>query len=159
MSNLNENSAVAANYLGGYLRGDRSLTIFCVTAACAPGVETTKAFNLAGMFAHYWTPSLRSYLIGSYIRVTPGQITQATDWTNGGLSKATAWDIKHNLVWSPVRNFDIGLELSYARLTQNLAGFGGGLPTAPACTVANPQCATSLSTNNWTGRMRVQRTF
>ncbi|MDF2117039.1 porin [Roseiarcaceae bacterium H3SJ34-1] len=158
-SNLNENSAVTANYLGGYLRGDRSLTIFCVTAACAPGVESTKAFVVAGMFTHYWTPSLRSNFIGSYIRITPGQITQATDWTNGGLSKATAWDVKTNLVWSPVRNFDIGVELSYARLTQNLTGFGGGLPTAPACTLANPQCATSINTNNWTGRMRVERTF
>jgi hypothetical protein len=158
-ANMNENSAVTANYLGGYLRGDRSLTIFCVTGACAPGVESTKTFVVAGMFTHYWTPSLRSNLIGSYIRVTPGQITQATDWTNGGLSKATAWDVKTNLIWSPVRNFDIGVELSYARLTQNLTGLAGGLPTAPACTLANPQCAASLSTNTWTGRMRVERTF
>jgi hypothetical protein len=158
-SSLNENSAVTSNYLGGYLRNDRNTTIFCVTALCVPGIESTKAFNLAGIFTHYWTPSLRSHFIASYIRVTPGSVTQATDWTNGGLSKATAWDIKHNLVWSPVRNFDIGLELSYARLTQNLTGFGGGLPTAPACTVANPQCLASVNSNNWTGRMRVQRTF
>ena len=158
-SSLNENSAVTSNYLGGYLRNDRNMTIFCTTGACIPNAETTKAFNLAGIFTHYWTPSLRSNFIVSWIRITPGQVTQATDWTNGGLSKATAWDVKTNLVWSPVRNFDIGLELSYARLTQNLTGFAGGLPTAPACTVANPQCLTSISNNNWTGRLRVQRTF
>jgi hypothetical protein len=157
--NVNENSAVTANWMGGYLRGDRNMTIFCTTAACIPNSETTKAFNLAGMFTHYWTPSLRSNVIASWIRITPGTVTQNTDWTNGGLSQVTAWDIKHNLVWSPVRNFDIGLELSYARLTQRLAGFGGGLPTLPACTLANPQCAASTSTNNWTGRMRVERTF
>ncbi|MDF2116659.1 porin [Roseiarcaceae bacterium H3SJ34-1] len=158
-SNANENSAVTANYLGGYLRGDRSMTIFCTTAACIPNSETTKAFNLAGIFTHYWTPSLRSNFIASWIRITPGAVTQNTDWTNGGLSQATAWDIKHNLVWSPVRNFDIGLELSYARLSQRLTGLAGALPTTPACTVANPQCLASVNSNNWTGRLRVERTF
>jgi hypothetical protein len=160
-ANINENSAVTANFLGGYLRGDRNMTIYCVTAACAPGSETTKAFNLAGMFTHYWTPSLRSNLIASWIRITPGSVTQNTDWTNGGLSQATAWNIMHNIVWSPVRNFDIGLEVSYARLQQNLTGLSlvGGVPRAPLCTVANPQCLASISSNNWTGRVRVERTF
>jgi hypothetical protein len=160
-ANANENSAVTANYLGGFLRGDRNMTIFCTTAAatCIPGSETTKAFNIAGMFTHYWTPTLRSNFIGSWIRITPGQVTQNTDWTNGGLSQVTAWDIKHNIIWSPVRNFDIGLELSYARLSQRLTGLAGAAPTALACTVANPQCLVGTSTNNWTGRVRVERTF
>jgi hypothetical protein len=160
-ANVNENSAVTSNYLGGYLRGDRNMTIFCTGGAgvCNPNSETTKAFNVAGLFTHYWTPSLRSNFIASYIRITPGTQTQNTDWTNGGLSQVTVWDLKHNLIWSPVRNFDIGLELSYARLTQRLTGLNGALPTAPACTVANPQCLASVSTNNWTGRVRVERTF
>jgi len=160
-SGVNQNSAVTTNYLGGFLRNDRNVTIFCTTAAatCIPGSETTKSFNVAGMFTHYWTPSLRQNFIGSYIRITPGQVTQNTDWTNGGLSQVTAWDVKSNLIWSPVRNFDIGLELSYARLSQRLTGLAGGLPTPLACTAANPQCLASTSTNNWTGRMRVERTF
>ena len=157
-SSANENSAVTTNYLGGFLRNDRNLTVFCTTGG-ACGVESTKAFNLAGMFTHYWTPWLRSNLIGSYARITPGTRTQNTDWTAGGLSQVTAWDIKHSLIWSPVRNFDIGLELSYARLTQRLTNNPGALPTALACTAASAQCSASVNTNNWTGRVRVERTF
>jgi hypothetical protein len=67
--------------------------------------------------------------------------------------------VQGNVIWSPVRNFDIGAELSYARLNQTLAGFAGGLPTPVPCTAAAPMCAASVSAGNWTGRMRVERTF
>ncbi|MDF2118817.1 porin [Roseiarcaceae bacterium H3SJ34-1] len=158
--NLNANTATTANYTGGFLRGDRDMTIYCVGVGCASyGVEQAAALNIAGVFTHYWTPSLRSNLVGSYIRLTPGSTTRNTDWTNGGLSSATGWSVQTNLIWSPVRNFDIGIELSYARLQQSLTGLNGAAPTAVPCTAAAPMCNASISPSNWTGRMRVERTF
>ncbi|MDF2118818.1 porin [Roseiarcaceae bacterium H3SJ34-1] len=158
--NLNSNTIATANYLGGFLRGDRDMTIYCAGAGCLSyGAEQTAALNVAGIFTHYWTPSLRSNFIASYLRVTPGRVTRNTDWTNGGLSEATAWSVQSNLIWSPVKNFDIGVELSYARLQQSLTGLNGGLPTAVPCTAAAPMCNASISPSNWTGRMRVERTF
>jgi hypothetical protein len=160
MVGLNSNTSLASNYVGGFLRMDRNMTVYCVGAGCpAFGVEQAKVLNLAAIFTHYWTPSLRSNLQGTYIRLTPGNVTRNTDWTNGGLSAATGWSVQGNVIWSPVRNFDIGAELSYARLNQTLAGFAGGLPTPVPCSAAAPMCAASVSAGNWTGRMRVERTF
>jgi hypothetical protein len=158
--NLNANPISTANYLGGYIRTDRDMTIFCANVGCtATGSEQTAAFNAAAIFTHYWTPSLRSNFIASYLKVTPGRVTRNTDWTAGGLSEATAWSGQANLIWSPVKNFDIGVELSYARLRQSLTGLNGGLPSAVPCVATAPSCTASISPNNWTGRMRVERTF
>jgi len=149
-SGINTNPPVSGSFLGGFLRADRDLTMFCVNAACSVGgVEKTRAFSLAGIFTHYWTPSLRSHLIGSYVQITPGNVARSTAWANGGLSRATVWNVMGSLVWSPVRNFDIGVELSYARLNQSL----------PLSVPVGLGTLASVSPNNWTGRMRVQRTF
>lgn len=147
---LNGNFTTTTNFLGGYLRVDRNLTLFCTNAACtAGGVEQTRAFSATAMLTHYWTPSLRMNLIGTYVQVTPGNVTRNTAWSQGGLSKANLWNIAGNLIWSPVSRFDIGLELSYAKLNQNLP------LTAPVGlgTLAN------INPSNWTARMSVERTF
>ncbi|MDT2021444.1 porin [Methylocella sp. CPCC 101449] len=144
------NTLLTSNYLGGYLRADRNLTLFCVNAACsAGGSEQTKAFSVTGTLTHYWTPSLRSNLIGSYLRIDPGSVTQNTAWSQGGLSRANVWTAVGQLIWSPVRNFDIGVELSYARLNQNL----------PLSVPAGLGVLANVNPNNWTGRMRVERQF
>lgn len=144
----NGNFLSTGSYLGGFLRADRNVTLFCVNAACtAGGSEQTRAFSAAGHFVHYWTPSLRSILTGTYARIDPGTTTKSTAWINGGLSRADLWQAVGQLIWSPVRNFDIGVELSYARLRQTLP------LTLPVAVPA------SVNPSNWTMRMRVERTF
>lgn len=147
---INANTAFAGNFLGGYLRADRNVTLFCVNAACSlGGSEQTRAFSVAGIMTHYWTPTLRSNLLASYARVTPGSVTSSTSWANGGLSSATVWNVMGDVIWSPVRNFDIGVELSYARLNQSL----------PLSVPVGLGTLASISPSNWTGRVRVERTF
>ncbi|HEV2574186.1 porin [Methylocella sp. CPCC 101449] len=149
-SGINSNPPVSANWLGGFLRADRNVTLFCVNAACTVGgAEQTKAWSAAAMFTHYWTPSLRSNLIGSYARIMPGSVTRNTAWANGGLSNATVWTLMGSLIWSPVRSFDIGVELSYSRLNQSL----------PLSVPVGLGTLASVSPSNWTGRVRVERTF
>lgn len=149
-SGINSNPPVTGSWLGGFLRADRNMTLFCVNAACTVGgAEQTKAWSAAAIFTHYWTPSLRSNLIGSYARVMPGNVSRNTTWANGGLSNATVWGVMGSLIWSPVRNFDIGVELSYARLQQSL----------PLSVPANLGLLANVNPSNWTGRVRVERTF
>lgn len=151
-SGIHSNPPVSSLWTGGFLRADRNVTAFCANATCtAIGTEMTKAMSIGGIFTHYWTPSLRSHLIGTYARVTPGAASQATPYMSGGLGNATAWNVLGSLIWSPVRNFDIGLELSYARLSQNVNRVG--------MTIANGGLLIPASSSNWTGRMRVERTF
>lgn len=149
-SGINSNPAVSGSWLGGFLRVDRNVTLFCVNAACTVGgSEQTKAWSAAAIFTHYWTPSLRSNLIGSYARITPGSVTRNTSWANGGLSDANVWGVMGSLIWSPIRNFDIGVELSYARLNQTL----------PLTVPVGLGTLADVSPSNWTGRVRVERTF
>jgi len=172
---VNGNAAKNGFYLGGLNRFDRSMTIFCTSQLAGPaagcttaGAETTKAWNVGGMFTHFWTPTVRQNFAASYVRVTPGRVTQNTDWAQGGLSKASAWTVGTNLIWSPVRGFDIGLELSYARAKQNITGNNGGLPSAvtiPGACPGNvagcsPLAANfKVSPNVWNARLRVERNF
>ena len=121
--------------------------------------------------ANFTTPAaLANTIAASYVRVT-----QRTDWQQGGLSKASAWTVGTNLTWSPVRGFDIGLELSYARLKQNLTGLNGAAPSlanvAAACVggiggggAAAGVCGGNplnfkISPNVWNARLRVERNF
>ncbi|WP_170849945.1 MULTISPECIES: porin [unclassified Beijerinckia] len=153
---FNSNPVVTSNWLGGFLRVDRNLTLFCVNAACTVGgSEQTKAWSVAGIFTHYWSPTIRSDLMASYARVTPGAVTRNTAWSQGGLSEASVWGVLGKVVWSPVRNFDIGFELSYAKLTQSLPLGVAGFAPAQALLASSA----SVSPSNWTGRVRFERTF
>jgi len=144
--------------LMGYMRSDRNMTIFeCGNSDYIACSENTKAWNIAGMLTHYWTPSLRSHFSASYTQVTPGTVTQNTDWSQGGLSKAKAWHAAGNLIWSPVKGFDIGLELAYARLSQRLTGLLGNDPEDNTRSAAINNFR--VSPNNYVVRMRVERTF
>jgi len=172
---LNGNTAKNGTYMGGLLRFDRSMTIFCradsvAGIGCASvGSEQTKAWNVGGQFTHFWTPTVRQTIAASYVRVTPGTVQQNTDWQVGGLSKASAWTVGSNVTWSPVSGFDIGVELTYARLKQTVTGLNGGAPSlltavpaacigaVAACTVANANF--KVSPNVWNARLRVERNF
>ena len=180
---LNGNVPKNGIYMGGLQRSDRSMTIFCRTISVvgvpngandctSAGAEQTKAWNVGGMFTHYWTPTVRQNFAASYVRVTPGRVAQTTDWQEGGLSRASAWTVGTNVTWSPVSNFDIGLELTYARLNQRLTGLNGAAPSALSNannvdTNAGTNCANvgicatnfKVSPNVWNARIRVERSF
>jgi hypothetical protein len=150
---------------GGLLRQDKNMYVFpsadctalaatAVTTSCFDS-EQTKGYSMAAMFTHYWTPTLRSNFIGSYLSLTPGTVTRHTDWTLGGLSKANVWEVGGNLVWSPARNFDIGVELTYEHLNQKLAANPGAAPTPIPAAWGNWKPSSSIIQT----RLRVQRTF
>ena len=154
--------------LGGLWRQDRNMYVGASAVACAAGTitsacfktEQTTAWSIAGWFTHYWTPTIRSVLLSSYAQITPGTMTRNTDWTLGGLSNASLFKIAGQLIWSPVKDLDIGAEVQYLNLQQRLAATsvangGGGVATAipAAWGVSGP------SSNEWQARLRVQRQF
>lgn len=136
--------------LGGFLRMDRNLTLYCLNAACtAGGADQSRAFSVAAALVHYWTPSLRSNFVASYAKTTPGSVVRSTAWQEGGLSTVSVWGAMSNLIWSPVRGFDIGVELSYSKLQQTL----------PLSVPVGLGTLVSVNPSNWTGRVRIERTF
>ena len=113
------------------------------TALVSPQIQTTKAWSLAAGFRHFWTPALRSSVFGSYTSID--QPLASTLWD------VRYWMVGVNTIWSPVRNLDIGLEVSYHGIRSRTQA--GGLPTIePSGTQLGSETA-------WIGTLRIQRNF
>jgi ribosomal protein L15 len=63
-----------------------------------------------------------------------------------GFGDATTWNVGTNFAWLPTKGFEIGVEVIYARVSQDVAS-------------ATPATVFSKSDSNVTGRLRVERTF
>jgi hypothetical protein len=114
------------------------------------GIETVKSWGIAALFEHYWAPQYRSVLFGTYGQLDAPNGAKARAW-NGttGFGDATVWNIGTNFAWLPVRGFEIGVEVIYARVNQDVRNTVG---TAAGSVL-------SKSDSNVTGRLRVERTF
>ena len=181
--NTSASTSNVGRELGGLLRVDRNMFVNVsgagsLSGACTGAVSTvngptgacftsgqTTGWSTAAFFTHYWTPTIRSVLLASYISLTPPSAAQNTDWTLGGISKANEYRLGAQLVWSPVKDLDIGAELQYMKLNASLTGNGG----AATCTPGGPgfgsaACAAvaaglNASPSAWQGRVRIQRQF
>ena len=113
--------------------------------AGANGIETFKSWNVAALFTHYWAPQWRHTTIATYGKVNAPTTAKSIAWgTNtGGSADATVWNIGTQLAFVPTKDFEIGVEALYARVKLS------GSTTA----------AVNNSQGNWTGRLRVERTF
>ena len=138
---------------GGVQRLDSNLVPTTVTAAGVPltyGQES--AWMLFGLFQHWWTPSLRSNFAAQYVSLLPP--TAIANGAGAGLNtqngKATVWGVNANLVWSPIRQFDIGVEVEYGQMKNSIQN-------APAAFVAAG--SPGLKVDNWGSKVRLQRNF
>jgi len=113
--------------------------------AGANGVETFKSWNVAAQFTHFWAPQWRQTTIASYGKVDAPTTAIATAWgtASGGSADATVWNIGTQVAFVPTKDFEIGVEALYARV--KLSG--------------STTTAANTSQGNWTGRLRVERTF
>ena len=128
--------------VGGYVINHPSLV------AETTGLEKVKSWAVAGLFEHYWAPQYRSVVFASYGQIDAPKGAKSRAW-NGTTSfgDATAWNVGTNFAWLPTRGFEIGVEVIYARVTQDVA------------LTANATSFSSKSDSNVTGRLRVERTF
>jgi len=150
----------AASYLGA---GD-SLQRAGIAIPVADGfvdpngrLKKTKGWAVVADFLHYWTPSVRQNVFASYLKLTPGNSGYfATDLSafglgtvNQGFVDVSELKVGSNVIWSPIKNFDIGVEVLYTRLDPK----GRVLSD-------NSGVVKSVSTeDSWQGRLRLQRDF
>jgi hypothetical protein len=126
-----------ADYTRGLYRYDYAMW---TNAAGQTGL--TKGWSVGAMMVHYWTPSLRSVFAASYLNLKlPSFVTVATE------SDLKATELSGSLIWSPVKNFDIGMELAYEHLSQSDVT---GIAAAQNVKASPSQLAATL---------RVQRSF
>jgi hypothetical protein len=96
-------------------------------------VETGRGWQIAGGLRHYWAPTLRSNVHGSYASVEYGNNATAT------LADFDEWRVGVNTFWTPVSGLDIGVEVLYANIDVDGVNLDDD--------------------DRWEARLRVQRDF
>ncbi len=104
-------------------------------------ISTGRGWSVAGGLRHYWTPTIRQSVFGSYAR-----FEYSASATQFGIADFNELRLGGNVIWSPVSGLDIGAEVIYARVDPR-----------GRVTLANGQ--TYGSDDSWEGRLRVQRDF
>ncbi|QRM31121.1 porin [Microvirga sp. VF16] len=114
--------------------GSASSTVVDAYIGADGDIKTGRGWSIAGGLNHYWTPTIRQSVFGSYARVeysanAPAPASDFNEWRAGS-----------NLIWSPVSGLDIGVEVLYSNLD-------------PRGVIGNDDG------DAWEGRLRVQRDF
>jgi len=144
------------------------------TDLVAPGIQTVKSWNVAMVADHFWTPNWRSSFLASYGAIkAPNAAKSCTDglsqatgmaalstnenaMTAGCFGDAKVWNVGKQLAFIPTPNFEIGVEVLYARTQLTMpTGGSGTTDTTIGCTAA---AGSTCSFNNLSGRLRVERT-
>jgi hypothetical protein len=148
--------------LSSPLSGKLAFSTNDATINVAGQVKLTKAASFTAAFLHYWAPEWRSAIFGSWSTVDfDASLRDATVGTAAFVGTAGAgnrngsllrdYDIAvvgANLIWSPVRDLDIGVEALYSQ----------GRIQGRAVNLNEPNRTTSTDDIFMT-RLRVQRDF
>jgi len=137
----NVNSAANKRLLGGMVRVDNNLMPTSSTT-----FDSVTAWNVAAAFTHYWAPQWRSNFSAGFIEINPPKVVDGTagiQWGKGQLQVYTG-----SLIYSPVKDLDIGLETQYAALNNKVQNWSTGAPALEG-----------LKPSNWTTKLRVERNF
>jgi hypothetical protein len=128
-------------------------------------LELPTMWSGVAAFEHYWTPSLRQSVYGAYLSYETNSPTldnlacAAIPLVGGGVQGAgcgdwKAWQVGSRLLWNPVANLDIGLDVMYTNVDTALQG-------SQVATAAQglPALLNINDTHVWSGVFRVQRNF
>jgi hypothetical protein len=113
--------------------------------------SATKVLNTGAIFTHYWTPSLRSNFNFSYNAFTVPTIDPLTTAAGTSIGNAVYYIAGANLIWSPAKNLDIGVEADYIANKLKFQTVVAGAP--------NTLVTANSNNSGWTGRLRIDRTF
>ncbi|MFL5075652.1 MAG: porin [Microvirga sp.] len=144
-------------------------------------VSLSKEWGAVAAFLHYWTPQLRSGFQLAYSKVDfpslggffVGGFTNPVFGPTGAITTtgvARDWTMINaavNLIWSPVRDLDIGVEVSYDRIKLGGGSVSdlnkcAGLGVIPAGVIGPAAVACPFTTSKedeWRARLRIQRDF
>ncbi|MDQ6869692.1 MAG: porin [Pseudomonadota bacterium] len=125
--------------------------VFTGSGAC----QQQWGFDITSAYKHYWLPILSSAVYGSYLELHYPANALAGFGGAVGVSNLKEARIGTNLVWTPLKGFDIGAEFMYAYLHQTRPV--GLAPDAVLTATGLP--AFRPDTSQYSGRLRIQRAF
>jgi hypothetical protein len=139
------------DYAEGWNPQVNSDCVFTGSGAC----EQQWGWDITGAYKHYWLPILSSAIYGSYLEVHYPANALAGFGGAVGVSNLKEARIGTNLVWTPLRGFDIGAEFMYVHLNETRP-----VGLAPDSTLTAAGLPAFQSNNNqYEGRLRIQRAF
>jgi len=143
--------------VGGYVTNHPSWIV------TSNGIETLKSWNVAGIFQHFWAPTWRHAFLASYGSVNGTTTSKSLIWSQtGAFGNAKVWNVGTQLAWLPTKDFEIGVDVLYARVAQDILRAAGTTVNGASSTTSTTISSTATtreSAGNWTGRLRVERTF
>ena len=139
-------SASNKRALGGVGRIDSNLVVTggAGTLASPYTVGSTTGYNISAAMTHYWAANWRSNFDVGYVSISP-PTSALTQWGNG-----REWVATGSLVFSPAKDFDIGVELQYVNLRNSIQNVSAAYVAA-----GNP----GLNQSGWSSKVRVERAF
>jgi Porin subfamily len=140
-----------SDYSAGWNVQPNSDCVFTGSGSC----EQQSGWDITGAYKHYWLPTLASAVYGSYMEVHYSGDALAGFGGGVGISNIKEGRIGTNLVWTPLKGFDIGAEFMYVHLNQTRPA--GLAPDAVLNAAGLPSF--QANTNQYEGRLRVQRAF
>lgn len=137
----------ALSYLisgGGVGRGntyDYAAWVVATDDALRGPRDLTEGFNVNAGFQHNWSPNWSSSISASYADIDYGRPINGfnADWNLVTVAGQT--------IWTPVKGLNIGLEVVYSDFIDEPQGLRRGYNGNPG------------ESENWAGRLRVQRNF
>ncbi|MEN3930517.1 porin [Microvirga sp. W0021] len=148
----------ALSYIGASNYGFHQNTNVPMTDAVLDAngkIKKTRGWSAMIDFLHYWTPSIRQNVFASYMKIDTNRAGYDTydnvnyGRYNVGFVPTQEWRVGTNLIWSPIKNFDIGVEVLYTRTD----------PKGRVLSYNNGYAKTISSEDQWQGRLRIQRDF
>ena len=149
------NLATASNHrmIGGLVRVDQNLAVVAdsTAAGAMSSLGNVKGWNVAGAMTHYWAAQWRSNISAGYVEINPPtNITNNLVWGKGSI-----WELAGSIIYSPAKDFDIGLEIQYAKNNNKLQN----VTATTANTTDYNNVHGGLSGSNWGTKLRVERAF
>ncbi len=124
------------------------------------GIELMKSWQAAAVFQHFWTPQWRQAFLVSGGAIDSTATAKSLAWSQtGAFGDAKVWNVGTQLAWLPTRNFEIGVDVLYARVEQDIRRIDGTTTNNAVGTAVSATSVTREKAGNWTGRLRVERTF
>jgi hypothetical protein len=131
------------------------LSFDCIWTAAAH-CDKSQGWVALAAFKHYWTPTLSSGVYGSLMELYYSRNAIADFGGGVGAVNTTEYRVGSNLVWTPIKNFDLGGELMYLRDNHHSRPVGLA-PDIALWSVGLPSFKGANATVE--GRLRLQRSF
>ena len=130
---------------------------FVVPNGAAGTLSLPSMWGLTAAMQHYWTPTIRQALFGSYIKA---DISSSAFWAANGpgfnpgnpIRDYNYWTVGTNVTWSPVKDLDIGAEINYLKFSTGNGGVFSPITGDPAAKIYSNASAV-------VGRLKIQRDF